>query len=234
MTKEDLLTIDPQELANLLRLPILRGNFTFEVFDNQGRLLERREIPANSWVRNAYNMLLSVMGSKNANNSTFGAGLLSIKITSGAVRYGTKPIGWRYNMSLDAPGNDGYVAGAAADTWGIEVGSGSTAWSFEDFILATKIANGTGGGQLSYISHDVSEQSYVAGTKTFSIKHVRYFNNNSGGNVSVNEVGIVAQGDVNGDLVLFLVERTVLDSTVTIPNTGQLKVAYTISLVYPA
>ena len=62
---------------------------------------------------------------------------------------------------------------------------------------------------------------------------IRYFNNNSGGNVNVNEVGIVAylQGQYNQN---YMMSRDKLAATITVPNTGQLRVTYTIQLTYPA
>jgi len=65
---------------------------------------------------------------------------------------------------------------------------------------------------------------------------VRYFNNNSGGDIDVNEVGLVMNQPQGGSTVYGkrLQARDKLASTVTVPNTGQLKVTYTIQLTYPA
>jgi len=64
---------------------------------------------------------------------------------------------------------------------------------------------------------------------------VRYFNNNSGGDVAVNEVALVVNQPQGGPVYGKWVQaRDKLASTVTVPNTGQLKVTYTVQLTYPA
>ncbi|GAH72404.1 unnamed protein product, partial [marine sediment metagenome] len=61
---------------------------------------------------------------------------------------------------------------------------------------------------------------------------VRYFNNNSGGNVDVNEVALVTNGYFGGAHI-WMQSRDKLGATVTVPSTGQLKVTYTVELTYP-
>jgi len=64
---------------------------------------------------------------------------------------------------------------------------------------------------------------------------VRYFNNNSGGDVNVNEVALVLNQPQGGAVYgKWMQSRDKLASTVTVPNTGQLKVTYTVQLAYPA
>jgi hypothetical protein len=63
---------------------------------------------------------------------------------------------------------------------------------------------------------------------------IRYFNNNSGGNVDINEASIYAAIYVNDPGNYVAVCRDKLASTVTVHDTGQLKVTYTIQLTYPA
>jgi hypothetical protein len=64
----------------------------------------------------------------------------------------------------------------------------------------------------------------------------RYFNNNSGADVSVNEVALALRGYQPGSSVPYnyMTARDKLIATVTVPNTGQLKVTYTVQLTYPA
>ena len=129
----------------------------------------------------------------------------------------------------------GAGAGAAITLYGILVGSGTSAESFEDYVLQTLIAEGTGAGQLNYVATDVPTKSYVAGTKTWTITWIRYMNNNSGGDVSVNEVALVTRGEIAGlSNVRWAMSRDKLGATVTIPNTGQLKVTYSLSLTFPS
>jgi hypothetical protein len=130
----------------------------------------------------------------------------------------------------------GFRGSSGDDTFGIEIGSGSTSENFNDYALATKITNGSSAGQLAFATSNVPVIAYVAGTKTFTVAHVRYFNNNSGGDVTVNETGLVSspyQTDIS-NIGATMWSRDVLGAPVVVPTTGQLKVTYTLSLAYPA
>jgi len=73
------------------------------------------------------------------------------------------------------------------------------------------------------------------GAKLLKNELVRYFNNNSGGDVNVNEVALVDYVGCRGSAIdKVFMSRDKLASTVTVPNTGQLKVTYTVQLTYPA
>ncbi|GAJ11171.1 unnamed protein product, partial [marine sediment metagenome] len=213
-----------------LHIPIPEAFLTLEVFGKNGKLLQRHHQRSHSWVRNAYNHLFSQLDAKNVSDSTFGAGKLSIKSTSGAVKYGAFSVGVREDQNQDAVGI-GYLAGAGVPTFGIQVGSGENAESFEDFQLQTQIAEGAGAGQLNHAASQLHSISYAA--LTLKDELVRYFNNNSGGTIGVNEVTLVVSG-YSGTSVQWVQSRDKLPATVTVPDTGQLKVTYTIQLTYPA
>jgi hypothetical protein len=199
---------------------------------------------SRSWTRNAYNQALSQLAGLPGPDNTFGAGKMNVKGTSGTVVYSTTvgvglSQGYQgssyWNWSDATSGYpQGYLCPAANASRGIVVGSGTNAESFEDYVLQTLIANGTGTGQLSYVQSEATVPSYDAGSKTFAAALARYFNNNSGGSVSVNEIGLYVYGGAGGNASTIICNsRDKLGSTVNIPNTGQLKVTYTISLVYP-
>ena len=223
-----------RRLGQELHIPIPEAFWGFEVRDGNGKVIQSLRQRSHSWVRNAYNHMFCQLATKNGNNSSFGAGLLSIKDTSGSVRYATGPIG---NSNADLDGTSYGCRGPAGDdTWGIQVGSGTNPESFEDYMLQTRIANGVGAGQLSYIEQDPHRINYDPATRVLSNTMVRYFNNNSGGDIDVNEVGLVMNQPQGGSIVYGkrLQARDKLTSTVTVPNTGQLKVTYTVQLTYPA
>ncbi len=231
--------LDPKEqkykqlrkLGQELRVPISEAFIELEVFDKDGRLIQRHRQRSHSWTRNAYNALFSNLASVNVDDSTFGAGYLSGKDTGGAVVYGA----WgAYIASATYEGTSyGFRAAAAEDTWGILVGSGENAESFEDYVLQTQITEGTGAGEITHIASEVADKSYADTTWTHSL--VRYFNNNTGANRLVNEVALVCKYTrFGGSNVLVLMSRDKLASTVTVPDTGQLKVTYTVELAYPA
>ncbi len=222
-----------RRLGQELHLPIPETFWELEVRDRDGMIIQRLRQRSHSWVRNAYNHMFSQLAGKNGNNTTFGAGYLNVKDTSGTVRYATSPVG---QSSADIDGTSyGYRGPAGNDTWGIQVGSGTNPESFEDYMLQTKIANGVGAGQLSYIEQDPHVITYDPGTKVLINTQVRYFNNNSGGAVNVNEVALVVNQPQGGAVYgKWMQSRDKLASTVTVPSTGQLKVTYTIQLAYPA
>ncbi|MCF7634623.1 MAG: hypothetical protein LLF82_000087 [Dehalococcoides mccartyi] len=221
-----------RRLGQELKIPTFEAFLELEVRGGNGQMLLHHRQRSHSWVRNAYNHLFCQMAAKDANDATFGAGKLSGKQTNGTVRGIGYPFGYGESNSVDGT-SYGLRAAAGIDTKGIQVGSGTNAESFEDYALQTQIANGTGAGQISYIASELHSISYDAGTKVLRDTLIRYFNNNSGGNVNVNEVGIVAylQGQFSQN---YMVSRDKLPATITVPTTGQLRVTYTIQLTYPA
>jgi hypothetical protein len=226
-----------QELRKLgqeLHIPIPEAFWTLEVFDKKGKLIQKHRQRSHSWVRNAYNLLFYELAGKALKDSVFGAGHLNIKDTAGNLQYGN------LNWSISAHNQDpdgttgGYRAPSGQDGWSIMVGSGTNTESFEDYILQSKIANGNGAGQLAYTETEPYSATYTAASKVFKNEIARYFNNNSGGGIDVNEVGLAARGSKYLYEYNWLMTRDRLASTVSVPNTGQLKVTYTIQLTYPA
>jgi len=232
-------TLNPEEekdyellrkMGQKLHVPIPEAKWKLEVFLG-GNLIQSYEARCHSWVRNTYNAIFCGIAAKNASDVTYEAGKLSLKDTAAAIKSGAEPI-LLHAVNLDTPqAASGILATAAVITHGIMVGSGVNAEDFEDYVLQTPIAEGAGVGQLNAIASELHSMSYAA--LTLSDEQIRYFNNNSGGNVSVNEVaiGTVFEGPAG---CYCLLSRDKLGATVTVPDTGQLKVTYTISLVYPS
>jgi len=233
--KEEQQFAELKKLARKLHVPIPEVFLELEVFDKDGKLIQRHRQRSHSWVRNAYNHMFSQLAAKDDDDDTFGAGKLSIKDILAVVKHGNYPITFREDLSLDAE-NSGYLGSAGADTQGIVVGSGTDEIDpFEYYALQTKIVNGTGAGELNYVASEATAITYADTTLTATL--VRYFNNNTVGetSVDVNEVGLDVWGHAQGAAqIVYLQARDVLASTVTVPSTGQLKVTYTIQLTYPA
>jgi len=222
-----------RKLGQELHIPTLEAFLELEVRDKDGKVIQKHKQRSHSWVRNAYNLMLCQTTAKGLSDATFGAGKLSLKQQNGNI-YGGGGILPNYsNHDVDNPssgyGGLGYMG---ADFKGICVGSGTNAESFEDYTLQTLIANGNGAGQLSYTQENVHVATYDAGTKKLTITKIRYFNNNSGGDIGVNELCIYLR--LNYVAASVMLCRDKLPVTVTVPNTGQLKVTYTVQLTYPA
>jgi len=226
-----------RKLGQELHIPIPEAFWELEVFDKDGRLIHAHRQRSHSWVRNAYNLMFGQLAAKDLDDAgLWGAGYISMKDTGGSIRAGDgNGIYNPTNVSTD--GTDwGYRGPAGNDDYGILVGSGTDAESFEDYKLQTQIAEGSGAGQLNHAQSGPHNLTYNAGTKVLGNTLVRYFNNNSGGDVDINEVGLFCRAYYvgGGSPAYYGLCRDKLASTVTVPDTGQLKVTYTIQLTYPA
>jgi hypothetical protein len=227
-----------RKLAQELRVPVPEAFLILEVCDKEGRLIQKHQQRSHSWVRNAYSVLFTEMAAV----AGYSGHNLQVKDTDGTIRSIAPDDIWASAHAVGyvgmSPGKgplvkEGYGYRSNDDTFGILVGSGVAAESFEDYALQAKIANGIGAGQLSYVDTAIYTVSDDGLTKI--CRWVRYFNNNSGGGIDVNEVGLVTYGKVSsGTSVKFMMSRDKLASTVTVPDTGQLKVTHTIQLTYPA
>jgi len=124
-----------------------------------------------------------------------------------------------YNAEVLAPsGNDDY---------GILVGSSDTAFDVNQDDLGAKIPHGTGSGQLSY--GDTSVVEFGDDYKTWQ----RAFDNFSGADITVKEIGMFAkvtreEAGVPTPYYVMLA-RDVITST-TVPNGGRLIVKYTFKI----
>ena len=218
-------------LGKILKMPTLEAFLEIMVVMPDGKVVHHHKQRSRSWVRNVYNKLFSELGAVNFTGA-YGAGGLAAKDTGGTVKSVSCPFGFYYGVSMLTAG-EGYIGPVASNISGIVVGSGVNAESFEDYALQTIIANGTGAGQLSYVLGEPYAVSYDAPTKVMTVVHGRYFNNNSAGVVSVNEVALYSKENTGG-IWYGCNSRDKLGATVTIPASGQLKVTYTVQLTYPA
>lgn len=226
MTRDQLLLMEPGDLAKMLRIPILKAYLELEVKDGKGKVITRRRQESRSWVRNAYNIILcdiAFVPHDSANN-------LKLVDKNGVDQSHTSRTPNTSTSSVMPTGNYGYSCGAV-DVYGCVVGTGVGAESFEDYALGTQIANGTGAGQLSYVAQQSPAISTVDTTK--KVEHVRYFNNNSGAAITVNEVGMYAyMAQPSGKIIMTC--RDLVAGGIEVPDTGQLKVTYTMELTYPS
>lgn len=106
---------------------------------------------------------------------------------------------------------------------GIFFGTGTTAPTLDDYTLS---------GELAVTSSNGSAASKVSGVEDdtgWTISAVYTITNTSDADITIGEIGLVAS--CNG--VYPMIERTVLDSPVTIPPGGVGQVTYTIRMNYP-
>jgi hypothetical protein len=216
-----------QERQRLHLPPVPKTFIQLDVHMPNGEHVLEYKTRSKSWVRNAYNVftsqMLDIIG--DSGGVTYGAGKLPIKKLDGSVLNNETG---EWNMGSGNIGS--YTGGAGVVTKGIVVGTGVVAENFEDHILGTLIANGTGAGQLSYVGGTNGVGVYDGGTKKWTATHVRIMNNNSGGEIVVGEVAIYA--NINS-FSYGMICRDLLGVPVAVANTAQLTVTYTIDITYP-
>jgi len=118
----------------------------------------------------------------------------------------------------------------------IQVGSGQQSNPYAAYSLAAPIANGSGTGQLVYGQPSIPSNVTVSGSETyFTISQT--FNNNSGGTVTISEVGIITYllfpGSSNNTYANFgqaLVWYDVLSSSISVSNGGSVTIYYTFTV----
>jgi hypothetical protein len=169
----------------------------------------------------------------NSTQSTFEAGVLSARETDGTI------IG--YNNASTAPSsygvsNEAFLKASVGSDYGIQVGSGNTAFSAEDYTLDTLIDHSTNGatdGTLEYAAMPYSDRgaSYNPTTNVWTQTFTRVFSNNNAESPVVREVGLVWSGyAIDNQDGEFLCARDVLASSITVAPGQALTVQYILTM----
>lgn len=112
--------------------------------------------------------------------------------------------------------NSGY-GGAGTTTSGIVAGTGTNAVAITDYALQTLIAHGTGAGELQYAAEILVSAWTVSGSTSF-FSRSRALTNNSGGDITINEVGHI--GNISSSAYKILTERTLPTPYLVANGTG--------------
>lgn len=107
------------------------------------------------------------------------------------------------------------VLGAGGEGWGIMVGTGTNAVAIGDYALQTAVAHGTGAGQLSFGANSITTAPTTSGSKRY-FQLSRGFTNNSGGNITLNEVALYLRNTVGS--WTFCMERSLVTHTINNGN----------------
>jgi len=191
----------------------LGGEIEITVHDKDGNLIKKFKQPMHTFVDNAGACIMCAF----AMACDAAAGFTVVNV-SGA----TKTVAY---SSQDAAGDYCVVAGAGDDNYGILVGTSSGAWSWSQYCLGSKISHGTGSGQLSYGATTRSFSANSGQPAKCTIQ--RSFDNNSGADITVREIGWFMKSEVGGASEYWMVARDVITAT-TVPNGGRLTVTYNI------
>lgn len=216
-------------LASELGYPVPEVHVETEVLDANGISVSKVSRRAHSWTRNAYNLLLSQLAScMLASGLPGGEGRLNLLSTAS---------GLASSVSYTSSMSDIYAA-AGTSTYGIAVGASGITLAlptFNDHKLGHQVNHGAAGVNdvLSYSAVVNVSESWVT-NQLFSHVFKRYFNNNSGSSINIEETGIIYRlVYYNGTLNYCLFCRDVLAAPETIVDGGQYIVTYTIQLAYP-
>lgn len=180
----------------------LEAYITWEIRDKNGQLKDYSKQKANSIVRSFIDILYA----------TF--------IETGFVSGGVDTTDNTRSLVSNSVMNVAALLNNA--TYGLVVGTGSTAVAVTQTKLVTKIANGTGSGQLTHGAVALTTPATAGSTRSFTIQ--RTFTNNSSGSITINEVGIYVQ------VVswYFMIDRTLSTKTIGVGTSGTL--TYTIGV----
>lgn len=108
---------------------------------------------------------------------------------------------------------------------GVIIGSGTTPPTVNDYKLENRIVS-------SNISSSAVVTSWIPATGVRLVSKITIVNNGSTA-VTIGEVGLCTNNGASGDAYCCLIERTVLDSPVTIPAGGVGQITYTVEMIYP-
>jgi hypothetical protein len=191
----------------------------YEVRDKDGKLQSKGKLPAKSWVGNIIGLLSSLI---------YGGTCP----TSGSVGY---PYTSRADMTETGGTSQGITiwgngvvvggnAGIGVDSYGILIGSSDTPVAIGQYNLVSKIAHGTGSGQMSYGTSTVEA---LTKDTTWQFRVVRTFTNNSGATITVREIGLFIQ--VTNPTRQVMLVRDVPTSPINVPAGSTLTLRYIIS-----
>ena len=206
-------------------IEILKADLELVVRDKDDKEIERHEGPSHSWVKNFYQYIFCQCAGIHQAQTTYNTHLYD---TAGATDTSASIIPWGFSSAS----SDGSWANTLSIT-GCTIGSGTGVESFTDYALGTKIADGTGSGQIQYGLGSFTFSTASAGT-ILRNKIDRTFTNNSGGTVSISETGLYGRlvwTSLKGNSYFMLNRDTF--SAVNVANGNSLYVSYTIKITLP-
>lgn len=125
--------------------------------------------------------------------------------------------GWRNGETSDPA--------LGVDTYGIQVGSNATAVALSDYKLNTQITHGTGAGQLKYSGQSGFGPISSGSSRAFRLS--RYFTNDSGGDVTIREVGLVQRPNSSGGVIYLVLVCRDLTGDIVVSDTNAVPVEFT-------
>lgn len=170
-------------------------------------------VRSRSWVKNFPRILATNFNATVGVNNEWGSGDADggIRNMNGSWLLNNATYNTNYDPLL--------VEGTAAnDLFGIQVGTDNTAPKPTDYALGGKISHGTGAGQLNY-GAGICVSTIFDGS-TYDLLLWRPFGNESGGNITVQEIGLYGAHYYTTTSSYFLIARDLLNFTVNDGEVG--------------
>ncbi len=203
--------------------------YQIDIIKPNGKISDRIDGRAESFVRNFYNFLAqNMLGIQPSTYSmgAYGAGSLVMKDTGGTDRTGQYK--WVLASSIESLGtgltSGGYRQGATYLS-GIVFDQSDTAYTFEQTAGVTPVLNGTGVNQLTYGDTLLPYLTYDAGDNKWTCIWERMALNNTAGQTTVDVKSVCLYGVilVTGNAYVCMMARDVLVATITVPYGSQIK-----------
>lgn len=130
----------------------------------------------------------------------------------------------------DPQGAWGFFMGIInTDTYGIVIGTSNQAVDPANYNLIGKIAQGVGAGQMVHGSQTIEAIQVVGSVSSF--RNTRVFTNNSGGLITVREIGFIFGLYDSGRVTRYLLGcRDVLGTPKDVPDGSTITIRYTVSM----
>lgn len=207
----------------------MKTTIVLERFGSKGRGL-RREVPSRSFLFNFSKLLYILHSDQTYAVTDIDGSSRTLEVTdvwedsmlvataAGGISGDIHPARSGFTLSL-------YLSTIHGEEVGIVVGTGLNPVTLADTKLQTRITHGSGAGQFEYSGCGIpAAPTFVNPNGEFTIR--RYFTNNSGGAITVNEVGMHVVGTMIDRSFPFLITRDVLGVGVGVLNGEILRVSY--------
>lgn len=216
----------------------MKGYIEIVVRDKDGKIVKHGKHEMHSFLNNFLKALLGMLNATGGTALDASGVIKSATVTDVTGSDITIYIEW-YTGSANSGG--GTVFGANApdndDSYGIIVGSGTIPLALDQYALVSKIAHGTGTGQLDYGVSSYTELGLDMGVSppVYRFRLLRTFTNLTGASININEVGIGvrnfwrAASGISKD-VKFVIARDVLPTSYPVPAGGTATVTITVEV----
>jgi hypothetical protein len=227
----------------------MKAILTLEKYDQNLKMLGKKQMPSRSFTKGLIGLLYIFhaqvpSGSPYACNDEAGnlRNLMVSQWSDGRKALGTfksnagggavNELVW--NMGSGGSSGSGFISGIAVpgEKLGVVIGTGVTAVTPTDTALVTRITQGRGVGQMEYGGSEIVNLALSNPNGSFDLR--RYFTNQSGNPITVNECGIYAAGchpsSTLGASSAFCIARDLVSPGVAVANTEILRVIYTLQI----